>query len=87
MVEVRLSPALDIHDQEAVGRYMADLGIEPDPETAPVPMDGGQGSPQGAPSSFILNGTVSDKSALKALEAHPDVIKVWGDSPIAPFAP
>jgi hypothetical protein len=42
---------------------------------------------QRRPTSLIVTGTVSDQAAIEALERLPNVIKVWRDTPIAPFGP
>jgi hypothetical protein len=66
---------------------MKELGLEPDPELEPVPMNEQGSGAQRRPTSLIVTGTVSDQAAIEALERLPNVIKVWRDTPIAPFGP
>lgn len=62
-------------------------GIALDEEYEPVEMAETR-APQGAVTepSVILRMLVRSKKALTELEQHPDVIKVWPDTPIAPFS-
>jgi hypothetical protein len=64
----------------AVARALIPLGFEPD-ESADVVSVRGDGGVE----NYIVTGTVTDAEAEEAIEARPEVVKVWGDSPIAPF--
>jgi serine protease AprX len=58
-----------------------------DPEFVPVAM-GGDPEAQGfsdQPQTYILRGTVETEDQLRALEEDPQVVRVWRDTPIAPF--
>jgi hypothetical protein len=87
MVEISVTAELDLHDRDALFRHMKELGLEPDPELDPVPMNEQGSGAQRRPTSLIVTGTVADTAAIEALERHPEVIKVWRDTPIAPFGP
>lgn len=87
MVEISVTADLDLQDREALDRRMKAMGVEPDPELEPVPMNEQGSGAQRRPTSLIVSGSVADESTIDALERRPEVIKVWRDTPIAPFAP
>jgi hypothetical protein len=62
-------------------------GITLDEEYEPVEMAETRG-PQGivTESSAILRILVRSKKDLTKLEQHPEVIKIWPDTPIGPFS-
>ncbi len=87
MVEITASAHFDLQDPEALATQMRKLGFELDPDLEPVPMNETGHGAQRQPTSVILSGTIADAEALDALNQRPDVINIWGDTPIAPFAP
>lgn len=52
-------------------------GATRDDEYTPVAMDGGR--------TWLVRCVIADASQVATLEAHPDVVGVWPDSPIAPM--
>lgn len=89
LLEMRADPGVS----HSLGQDMAaDLGggkLKLDPEFAPVPMSSGlagDGMAVAGTDSFILRGTVKDEDELHALENDPQVLRVWKDTPIEPFA-
>ncbi len=62
-------------------------GIRIDHEFAPVPMGqpDGQGMTSGT-ETVVVRATLEDEGQMRDLQSHPDVIAVWKDTPIAPFA-
>ncbi len=65
-------------------------GFQPDPDFAPVPMTPpaghGMGLTPGGEETILVRGTV-DPARIPDIEAQPNVVQVWRDTPIAPFAP
>lgn len=85
MVEISASADVDLNNRDALDQHMRSMGVEPDTELDPVPMnEQGSGSDR-RPTSVIVNGFIADESRIEALERRPDVIKVWHDTQIAPF--
>ena len=76
----------------AIGQSMAqDLGdgvLKLDPEFAPVPMSppGGVAGFASGPETYVMRGTVASEADLDRLRSDPQVVRVWVDTPIAPFA-
>lgn len=76
MVEFAAGPGATPASATSAARALRDLGFAFDEETEVVPMAGG---------SFVVRGTVSSERAVARLRGRPEVIEVWGDTPIAPF--
>ncbi len=89
LIEMRAAPGM----APTLGHRMAEgLGggaLRLDPEFAPVPLAAPGVAEErmfAAPESYVLRGTVADEGELRALETDPQVLRVWKDTPIAPFA-
>lgn len=84
LVEMRaaagLSPSLGLSTAEGLAG-----GLQLDSEFAPVPMTS-QDEGMAGGGTYIVRGTVASEGDLKQLEADPQVLRVWKDTPIAPFA-
>jgi hypothetical protein len=79
LVELAGGPGMSPVAAAVVARSLAYAGFEVDEaaDVVPVRSDGGE--------NYVVTGTVADAEAERALEARPEVVKVWRDSPIAPF--
>lgn len=90
LVEMLASPGVSSAFAMSSVRGFADGGFTLDEEFEPVPIGtatrGGMGFSGGAGGSVIVRATVTDDAALAALQARSDVISVWPDTIIAPFA-
>ncbi len=64
----------------STARSLAASGLALDEEYGAVPMTG-----EGGETTFVIHGEVPDDVAVHDLELHPQVVKVWKDTPIAPF--
>lgn len=76
MLEVEAHPGMSAQDALAVARRLPNFVVDEDFE--PVPMGQGTGSP-----TYIVRGTAAD-------DVDPGdvpVVRVWRDTPIAPFRP
>jgi Subtilase family len=92
----RLSVLIEFRQQQgASAAFVANTaatiespGFEVDNRFEPVRMGGsGQGlGAAGSVETFIVRGTVAKKEDMDALRKRPDVVEVWMDTPIAPFA-
>ena len=79
MLEIKYDP--QISTDELANRFSSS-GFILDRSYKPVLMSGnGDGA-----SSMVLYGTISNQSVAAELEALEDVIKVWSDAPVAPYA-
>ena len=76
-----MSPILGMNSAPA----LAGGALTLDPEFVPVAMGGEAEAMAGLPQTYILRGTVESEDQLRALEADPQVLRVWKDTPIAPF--
>lgn len=85
MVEISASANVDLSNRAALDQHMRSMGVEPDTELDPVPMNEQGSGADRRPTSVIVNGWISDETKIEALERRPDVIKVWHDTQIAPF--
>lgn len=91
LVEMLASPGVSGAFAMTSVRDFDDGGFTLDEEFAPVPLGGtargGMGfSGFGGGDSIVVRATVTDEAAMTALSARPDVISVWPDTIIAPFA-
>ena len=88
LVEMRVPPGVPLQDVRKLASQLSDYGFDWDPdyivpmETAPV---GAKGKRQGGYHSVILRGRI-EEGREPELEARSDVIRVWSDAPIVPFA-
>jgi hypothetical protein len=64
----------------STARSLAASGLALDEDYGAVPMAG-----QGGETTFVIHGEVADDDTLGVLEQHPQVVRVWKDTPIAPF--
>lgn len=65
---------------------MGDTGFEIDPDYEPVPVGSNQvASTRGDEDIVVVRGAILPER-IAELEARPDVVRVWRDTPIAPFA-
>src|SRR5687768_7160068 len=91
LVEMLASPGVSGSFAMTAVREFSDGGFTLDEEFEPVPIgstahDGMGLAGFGAGQSIVVRATVTDDAALAALSARPDVISVWPDTIIAPFA-
>lgn len=80
LVELAGGPGMSRVAAAAVARSLASVGFEIDDSADVVSVRGG-----GGVENYIVTGTVAGAGAEHAIEVRPEVVKVWGDSPIAPF--
>jgi hypothetical protein len=83
-VIVELSPSPDLSASSALewARGLRDRGIQVDEEFGAMPFGG-----RGQPETFCVRVDVPDRADIDELERDPRVLKVWGDTPVAPFTP
>jgi hypothetical protein len=74
--DVGMSPTAAV----GIGRSLEALGFALDEEFGAIPLRNGPED-----ESFLVRGRVSDPAAIDALERDPRVVKVWRDTPVAPF--
>ena len=94
--EGRLSVLVELRSERGGSQSMAasqadaiDVpGFELDHEFQVVPLGENQEglTPLGTAESFVVRGTVADEAEMEGLRADPNVVNVWRDTPIAPFA-
>lgn len=88
LVEMRAQPGMSASIGLGTDLELAGGALRLDPEFVPVAMgvetlgDGFSSAPQ----TFILRGTLASEDEFRKLEADPQVLRVWRDTPIAPFA-
>lgn len=87
MLEMRSDPGMSPSLGAAMAPELAGGALRLDPEFVPVPMGGGGEGMAATPQTYVLRGTVADEDELRALEADPQVLHVWRDTPIEPFTP
>lgn len=80
LVEMRSPPATAPLESLALGAALP--GFTRDEEYQPVAMAGG---PDGGGPTVIIRGTVDDDEAVSRIEARPEVVQVWSDTPVEPF--
>jgi subtilisin family serine protease len=91
LVELRSSLGMTASFAANDLRAEAPGGLELDEEFVPVPMGAGRGLGMAFAagvdtSSYVVRAVVDDEAAMGALQQRPDVVAVWRDTPIAPFA-
>lgn len=85
LIEFRQLPGSSGAFMASVASQLDVPGCAIDHRFEPVPMGGGLTLATGA-GTFIIRAEVSDMSVVEALRARPDVVGVWIDTPVAPFA-
>jgi len=87
LVELRVQRTRSGEIQLGSPAAMADAGFEIDPDYEPVPVGGAQASGTRGDDEdvVVVRGAIAPQR-IAELEARPDVIRVWRDTPIAPFA-
>jgi subtilisin family serine protease len=96
LIEMRALPGAARSAALGAAGAMGIPGLEVDPAFTPVPMSqpappGGDGgaralsSRAGAGDTIVVRALV-DEAAIADVERQPDVVRVWRDTPIAPFA-
>ena len=80
LVELAGGPGMSPVAASAVARSFVALGFDIDESADVVSVKG-----DGGVENFIVIGSLSDADAEAAIEARPEVVKVWKDSPIGPF--
>lgn len=89
LIEMRVSPGTPGALAMAAAGEMQATGFVPDPDFPAIPMGSSGGGGLAADSSaandtIIVRGTV-DEDKIQDLESNPNVVKVYKDTPIAPF--
>ena len=94
--EGRLSVLVELRSERGGSQSMAASqaaaievpGFELDHEFQVVPLGENQEglTPVGTAESFVVRGTVADEAEMDGLRSDPNVVNVWRDTPIAPFA-
>lgn len=87
MLEIRGGSQIGVQDIARIANQYESIGFKIDPECEPVPMHGSEYENETTPQSFIVSGTISSQTEINALEAQPEVIRVWCDAKIEPFGP
>lgn len=64
----------------STARSLAAEGLDIDEDYGAVPMAGEAGH-----TTFVVHGEVAGEDAVRDLERRPEVVRVWKDTPIAPF--
>jgi serine protease AprX len=59
--------------------------IEVDEEYEPIPLTNTDSSSGASIPTFLVRAFVKREEDIAVLEAHPEVVRVWRDTPIAPF--
>ncbi len=94
LIELRSSSGVTRGESEALSQAAGIPGIAVDPSFNPIPMKGAP-EPSLKRGESVLSDTEASSNIIRAdidpnrraeIEAHPDVIKVWGDGKIAPFS-
>lgn len=81
LVELHAPPVTAPLHNLALGRALP--GFTVDESFDPVPMAAG---PDGGGPTVIIRGSVADQDAEEQIRQRPDVVRVWTDTPIAPFS-
>ena len=80
MVELASGPGMSPVAALDVARRLDLEGFTLDEEFAATPL-GGSSEQQ----TYVVRGHVADEEVVAALEQDPRVVKVWRDTPVAPF--
>ena len=89
LVEMRVQKGTSATFAHQMAMGMTTGGFTVDPAFAPVPVDAPpqhQAALQGSGHDVVVVRGDVDEDKIGELESHPDVVKVWRDSRIAPFA-
>lgn len=88
LLEMRAQPGMSPSLGQNEALSLAEGALQLDPEFVPVPMGGEAGAESFAagPQTYILRGTVGTEDELRQLESDPQILRVWRDTHIAPFA-
>ena len=81
LVELHTPPVTAPLDLLALGRALP--GFTPDEDYQPVPMAQG---PEGGGPTVVIRGTAESSEALQRIQERPEVVRVWRDTPIAPYS-
>jgi len=80
LVELAGAPGMSSATALDVARHLEKTGFEIDPEFGAMPFGDAQ-----SPQTFVVRGRVTGDSAIANLERDSRVVKVWRDTPVAPF--
>lgn len=80
LVELAAAPGMSPAAALRVAHELEGLGMRVDEEYGAVPMGSG-----GEPQTFVVRAELAGEDAADALERDARVVKVWRDTPIAPF--
>jgi hypothetical protein len=80
MVELASSPGMSPVAALDVARRLGLAGFTLDEEFGATPLGGGAEQ-----QTYVVRGRVDGEEVVAALERDPHVVKVWRDTPIAPF--
>ena len=80
LVELAPGPGMSPVAALAVGRSLERPGFSLDEHFGATPL-GDDPEHQ----TFVVRGRISDETVIRDLESDPRVVKVWRDTPIAPF--
>ena len=79
LVELAGGPGMSPMAAMSTARGLEASGLALDEDYGAVPMVA-----KGGETTFVVHGEVDDE-AVQDLERHPQVVRVWRDTPIAPF--
>lgn len=81
LVELAGGPGMSPMSAMSTARSLEASGLAVDEDYGAVPMAGQSGE-----TTFVVHGEVADDGTVADLERHPQVVRVWPDTPIAPFS-
>lgn len=80
LVELAAGPGMSAVAAVALGRELERTGFTLDEEFGATPLGEAPGG-----QSFLVRGRLADETVVAALESDPRVVRVWRDTPVAPF--
>ena len=80
LVELSGGPGMSPMAAMSTARGLAAAGLALDEDYGAVPLAG-----EGGATTFVVHGEVAGEEAVQELERQPQVVRVWPDTPIAPF--
>lgn len=80
MVELASGPGMSAVAAMDVARRLDVQGFTLDEEFGVTPLGEASAQP-----TYVVRGQVANKTVVTALESDPRVVKVWRDTPVAPF--
>ncbi|MFP5318918.1 MAG: hypothetical protein ACLGI2_11585 [Acidimicrobiia bacterium] len=80
LVELAGGPGTSPMSAMSTARSLEASGLAVDEDYGAVPM-----AAEGGQTTFVVHGEVADDGTVADLERHPEVVRVWPDTPIAPF--